>query len=73
MAKFSILVLPLIVAICVAYNALKKKMGNDQILDFTSTTKEGCVYKRTEVGVYKLLNSISKKRSPRFRSRMVSL
>ena len=34
---------------------------------------EVSVYKRTELGFYKLLNSISKKGSPRFRSRMVSL
>ena len=31
------------------------------------------VYKRTEVGVYKLLNSITEKGSPRFWSRKVSL
>ena len=33
----------------------------------------GGFYKRTEVGVYKLLNSITKKGSTRFRSTMVSL
>ena len=34
---------------------------------------QGVVFERTEMSVYKLLNSISKKGSPRFRPRMVCL